>query len=279
MGITGPTPSRTARTSIATAAMAALLALGASQAAADEDDAISTDRPDVVESSNVVGQGVFQVETSLSHERDRRDGSTSRTLGTPTLLRYGVTDRVEIRAESDGLLRQRVTQGGTTTTDRGMADLSLGAKWRIRGADEATAQPALALLAHVDLDSGSRAFRGAGKVPSLRGVAEWELPGDASAGVMPGIFYGKDDDGGQRYWGGILAATYSRPLSAATRGFVEIAGQALRSARHGGNVVTFDTGLVYAINTETQLDFSINLGLNRRTPDRTLAIGFSRRFK
>jgi hypothetical protein len=255
------------------------MALAASHAAAEDADAISTDRPDFVESSNVVGKGVFQVETSLAYERDRSDGATSRTRSTPTLLRFGVREDLELRVESDGLIRQTVSDGGTTTTHSGTADTSIGGKWRIRGADEASGQPGVAVLAHVDLDSGSRAFRGAGKVPSLRLVAEWDLPGDASLGVMPGFFYGKDETSRKRYWGGILAATYSRPLWASTRGFIEIAGQQLRSRRHGGNVVSFDTGVAYLVDSETQVDFSINLGLNEHTPDRTLAIGFSRRFR
>lgn len=273
-----PTHSR-ARTILAAAALLAATALAPSTAFAEEEDELSTDRPDFVESSNVVGKGVFQVETSLAFERDHRDGITSRTRSTPTLLRYGVGQDVEIRLESEGLLRQEVTGGSVSTTDTGTADASIGAKWRIRAADEGGGQPGLAVLAHIDLDSGSAAFRAAGKVPSLRLVAEWELPGDASFGVMPGVFYGKDDAGGQRYWGGILAATYSRELAGSLRGFVEIAGQQLRSTRHGGNVVTFDTGLVYAIDRDTQLDFSINVGLNQHTPDRTLAVGFSRRFR
>jgi hypothetical protein len=279
MRISGPTSSRAARTSAATTVLLVAMALPGTKAAAEDADAISTDRPDFVESSNVVGKGVFQVETSLSYERDRSNGATSRTRSTPTLLRFGVTEDLELRVESDGLIRQVVSDNGATTTQSGTADTSLGAKWRFRAADEASGQAALAVLAHVDLDSGSRAFRGAGKVPSLRFVAEWELPGDASVGVMPGIFYGKDEASRNRYWGGILAATYSRPLTAATRGFIELAGQELRSNRHGGNVISFDTGVAYAIDSETQLDFSINFGLNERTPDRTLSVGFSRRFR
>jgi hypothetical protein len=264
---------------VAATALLAAIALACSSAAAEEDDGIATDRPDFVESSSVVGKGVFQLETSVAFERDRRDGVSSRTRSTPTLLRYGISDTVELRIESDGLMRQVVSDGSGSTTDTGTADASLGAKWRVREGDEAKGQAALAILAHVDLDSGSRAFRGAGKVPSLRFVAEWELPGDASFGVMPGVFYARDDATRQRYWGGILAATYSRPLTERTRGFVELAGSELRSARHGGNVVTFDTGLVYAIDKDTQVDFSVNLGLNQRTPDRAFALGFSRRFR
>ncbi|MEO3690564.1 transporter [Roseateles paludis] len=244
-----------------------------------DDEGLSTDRPDFVESSNVVGKGVFQIETSLAHERDRSGGVKTSVRSTPTLLRYGLSEALELRLESDGLLRQSVTDSSGVARARGTADASLGLKWHVRDGDEGSRKPALALLAHLDLDSGSAAFRAPGKVPSLRLVAEWELPGDASFGVMPGMAYAVNDTTGQRYWSGILAATYSRPLVGALRGFVELAGQALRSKRNGGNVVTFDAGLTYAIDLDTQLDFSVNLGTNRQTPDRALAIGFSRRFR
>jgi hypothetical protein len=255
------------------------MALAPLPAAAEDDEGISTDRPDFVEASSVVGKGVFQVETSVSFERDRADGVTRRTRSTPTLLRFGVSEEVELRLESEGLLRETVSDASGSTTNRGTADASIGAKWRLREGDEAKGTPSMAVLAHIDLDSGSSAFRAAGKVPSLRFVAEWELPGEASVGIMPGVFHGKDDASRERYWGGILAATYSRLIAPRTRGFVELAGQELRSRRHGGNVVTFDTGVVYAIDSETQVDFSVNIGLNRHTPDAAAAIGFSRRFR
>lgn len=254
-------------------------ALAVSAAFADDDNDIATDRPDFVESSQVVGKGVFQFETGIVRERDRSDGIKTTLRSTPTLLRYGLSDSLEIRLETDGALRQTVTGPTGSDTSRGTGDASIGLKWHLRDADAASGRPSLALLAHLDLDSGSSEFRAAGTVPSVRMVAEWELGGDASFGVMPGLAYQKDDASGKRYWSGILAATYSRPLVGPLRGFVEVAGQELKSKRHGGSIVTFDTGVAYAIDSDTQLDLSINLGLNRDTPDRAIGIGFSRRFR
>ena len=94
---------------------------------------------------------------------------------------------------------------------------------------------------------------------------------------MPGIAYDKDDQG-ERYWAGILAATYSRPLAEKLRGFVELAGQHLATASHGGSVVTADTGIAYAIDKNTQLDTAFFFGLNKNSPDVTFTIGFSKRF-
>ena len=50
------------------------------------EEPISTDRPDFVESSDVVGKGRFQLETGFSSERNKADGVKERLTTTPTLL-------------------------------------------------------------------------------------------------------------------------------------------------------------------------------------------------
>lgn len=256
-----------------------VIALGAMPAwAVAEDDALATDRPDFVEAGSVVGKGVVQVETSIAHEVDRQSGSKLSTLTTPTLLRFGVSRTLELRAETDGYTRQKVSGAGGAASASGMADTSLGLKWAAREGDPASRTPALAVLFHVDTRSGASAFRGSSEVPSLRVVAEWELADDAGFGVMPGAAY-SENERGERYWSGILGATYSRPLAARLRGFVELAGRELRSTANGGNIVTFDTGVTYAIDRDTQIDCAAVVGLNRHTPDLALTIGFSRRFR
>jgi hypothetical protein len=74
----------------------------ASPAMAAGEEPIVTDRPDFVESSQVVGKGRLQIETSLAAERDRAGGATERTTSTPTLLRIGASDSIELRLETDG---------------------------------------------------------------------------------------------------------------------------------------------------------------------------------
>lgn len=243
-----------------------------------DEDSIATDRPDFVESGAVLGKGVFQLEISLAWEKDRSEGLTTHTRTTPTLLRYGIGNALEVRLETDGAIRQKVSDGDSYAIESGFADASLGIKWLLQEGGEGIQRPAMALLAHVDLNSGSSAFRASGEVPSLRLVAEWELADDAAFGIMPGVAWAKDD-AGERYLSGILAATYSRPLTEAVRGFVELAGRELRSESHGGNQLTFDTGVTYALDRGTQLDAAINLGLNRFTPDGLLTVGFSKRFR
>ncbi len=261
-----------------TLALAALLAAAVPPALAG--DEMATDRPDFVESSDVVGKGRFQVETSVAGERDRADGVTTRVGSTPTLLRLGVSEDLELRVETDGRLRVTVRDDATgqRTVERGWSDTAIGLKWHLRDGDEQAGTAGVALLLHADLDSGSAAFRGEGVRPSARVVFEWDLGGDWSFGAMPG-FYVERNAAGQRYVGGIAAVTVGRDwLEGRVHGFVEVAGQRLASRRNGGSVVTADLGVSWKIMPTLQVDTALTKGLNRDAPDLGWTTGLSLKF-
>lgn len=262
------------RSTLFTGALALALGVGAARA---DDDAIATDRPDFVESSDVVGKGRFQLETSLAWERDRAGGVKARLASTPTLLRIGAGEDWELRFETDGRLRQRIDEAGAVTRQNGWSDLSIGVKWHQRDGNEEAGTPGLGWLLHVDVDSGSSAFRGQGLRPSLRFVAEWEFAGGWSLGVMPGVYRDRDEDG-RHFAGGILAATLGKSLTDRLRGFVEVSGQQLAASKHGGSVVTFDTGLAYLLDRDLQVDVAMSRGINKNAPDLAWTVGVSARF-
>ncbi|VXB00696.1 transporter [Massilia sp. 9I] len=234
-------------------------------------DTIATDRPDFVESSNVVGKARLQVETSLLLERDHSGPLRARTVATPTLLRYGVGETIELRVETDGRIDQRLTEGGLRAKDSGYADTSLGLKWHVM--DDSGSLPSVGVLLHADLDSGSRAFRGQGVRPSLRVVGEWELPADYSLGVMPGVGVERDDSGRYRY--GILGVVLGKSFNERLRGFVEVALPQIAKGAHGGTQATFDIGGAYLLSDTVQVDAMFSRGLNSRTPDTAFTLGFS----
>lgn len=254
-----------------------LLALALAGPTWAEDEPIATDRPDFVESSDVVGKGRWQIETSLAWERDRVGGVKARLASTPTLLRIGVGETWELRLETDGRLRLRTEEAGVTTRERGWSDLAVGVKWHQRDGDEDAGTPGLAWLLHVDMDSGSGAFRGQGLRPSLRMVAEWTFAGGWSAGLMPGLYRDRDEDG-QRFVGVILAGVVGKSLTDKLRGFVELSGQQLASRRHGGSVVTLDAGLAYLLERNLQVDVAVARGVNKNAPDLGWTVGLSARF-
>ena len=235
------------------------------------DDAIATDRPDFVESSDVVGAGRFQVETGVTTDRTTRDGITVRTLTTPTLFRLGLGETAELRLETEGWTRERAS--GIPAT-HGMSDLSLGIKWHVL--DGAGSTPGVAWLLHVDTPTGSKAFRGEGLRPSLRAAIEWDLPEEFSLGVMPGIYV--DRIGGRRLAGGILAATLGKEWSPRWHSFIEVAGQQLASKRNGGSVVTLDAGLAFVATPTLQFDIEVSHGLTDAAPDLESGVGVAIKF-
>lgn len=242
-----------------------------------DDEPIATDRPDFVESSDVVGKGRVQIETSLAWERDRQGGVKARLSSTPTLLRVGVADDWELRLETDGRLRLKADGAGLSVRERGWSDLSFGVKWHQRDGNEDAGTPGLGWLFHLDADTGSGPFRGAGVRPSLRMVAEWEFAGGWSLGVMPGVYRDRDEDG-RHFTGGILAAVLGKSINDRTRVFVELSGAQLAAARHGGSVTTLDAGVAYLVSKDVQVDAAISRGLNRNAPDLAWTVGVSMRF-
>ncbi|MBQ5949510.1 transporter [Massilia sp. ST3] len=251
--------------------LAALLFMLPPAQAAEE--GIVTDRPDFVESSNVVGKGRLQIETSLLFERDRQPGRRERSIATPTLLRVGAGDSLELRVETDGRIAARSTDaGGVRTSASGYADTALGLKWH--ALDAAGRLPSVGVLLHADLDSGSRAFRGSGVRPSLRVAAEWELPSGMSLGVMPGL--GRErGESGPSYRYGILGVVLGKSVNERLRGFVEVALPHIARGRHGGVQASFDAGAAYLLSETCQVDAMLSRGLNSRTPDTAFTIGLS----
>jgi len=242
-----------------------------------EDNAIVTDRPDFVESAEVVGLGRFQVEAGLQSERDRGNGAAARTLSTPTLLRLGVSETLELRAGGDGLTHVRAADpAGAPRRVHGFSDVSFGAKWRVREGD-AGGMPGVAWLADLETPIGSKSLRGKGVRPAVRVTAEWALPHDFSIGVMPGVFLDRNDDG-KRYAAGVLAVTLGKGLGSHLDAFVEVAGERLAAQRNGGSSVTFDTGLAWRATDSLQLDLAFAHGLSAAAPDFRGGLGVSARF-
>ena len=258
------------------ASLVALAAIAlACPSAHAEEESIATDRPDFVESSDVVGAGRFQVETGLTSDRHAQAGVTVRTLTTPTLFRYGIGETTELRLETDGWTHERTSDSLGSVTRSGMSDLSFGIKWHVLEGKDST--PGVAWLLHVDTATGSTAFRGAGLRPSLRAAIEWDLPEDFSLGVMPGVYVDRNDDG-KRFAGGIFAVTLGKEWSPRWHSFLEVAGQQLTSKRNGGSVVTLDTGLAFVATPTLQFDVEVSRGLSDAAPDFESGVGVSIKF-
>ncbi len=245
------------------------------QAEEIQEDVILTDRPDVVESSFTVGKSRFQIEAGFGIATHKQTSGTKETAQfIPTLLRYGATENLEIRLETENHQKIKSETAGVTNSISGMADIALGVKWHSQ--DQKGVVPSVAWLAHVDLPTGTTAFKGRGARPSLRAVMEWEFENEISAGIMPGII--SQTNATDRYVAGILVGVIGKEWTEEFRTFVEIAGQEIATAKNGGSYVTYDLGGAYLVSNTLQLDASVQLGANDNTPNQSWSVGVSKKF-
>ena len=249
------------------------LLLAAGQALADEP--IATDRPDFVESSNTVGAGRWQLETSLAWERDREDGITGEAWATPTLLRIGLGEHWEARFETDGFIDARLRGPALDERSDGLADLAVGLKYHVPGSGDGGG-PSQAWLFHLDLPSGDRDLRGEGVRPSVRWVGEWGLTDTVGLGVMPGVIL--EDGGDGDYVAGIFGVVVGKAWTDDFRSFAELALPHIASSDDGGTEAYLDLGSAWLLGRDAQLDVALSHGLNERSVDLALTVGLSVRW-
>ncbi|HEX8605731.1 MAG TPA: transporter [Pseudoduganella sp.] len=241
--------------------------------AQQDDDVISSDRGGLVNSSDVVGKGRVQVEAGVGVERDRDAGVKERTTTTPVLLRVGVADSLELRVSTDGHTDHR-TDGSAQARERGWADDTLGIKWHVRDGEGSI--PSFGFILEADFDSGSRAFRGNGVQPSLSMPTQWELPGDFSLGMMPGLTRAKNDDGSHSV-NGFFGIALDRSWNDRFNTYVEFAAPRIARVKNGGSQAQVDVGAAWLLTKDCQVDVMYSRGLNGRTPDHAVSLGLSLR--
>ena len=235
-------------------------------------DEISPDRPDFAESTATVGKGRIQVETSVGLSDTSIGGIDVTTWTTPTLIRVGVTEVLELRWESEWLVREEVKPAeGPSRTVTGLADFSIGLKWHVR--DQDGGAPAMAVLVHADVPTGSDDTGSPGTRPSLRVTGEWDLGNDFGLGVMPGIR--SDRDGPDCFVSGILGVVIGKGWTPQFGSFAEVALEQIASDSHGGTLGWVGFGATYRLSAFWQLDTALSLGLNDRSTDVGLTVGIS----
>jgi hypothetical protein len=230
---------------------------------------IDTDGPDYVESSETVPKGHFQYEVDATAVDDRRPATPGTTLSTPTLLKYGWTDNLELRIAPEGYERQDGVSG--------VGETAFGLKWHTQGKDEASGMPAVSWLLHIDAPSGSSEFKGNGLRPSLRTVYTWDLPYDLSLGIMPGVKYDTTADA-HRFVSGSFGIVLNKHFSERFRAFVEFGAPQIAPGRDGGVLADWDIGAAYMVTNDFQLGVRAGVAANRNTPSSYVLFEVAQRF-
>jgi hypothetical protein len=253
-------------------ALATALLLGcACVAAADEGD-IETDRPDVSTSARTVARGVFQIETGVAYGVTSRGGAPAqRRLSWEATTRVGLSERVEVRADFEPVVRLR---GADDVT--GSGDYTFALKYRFYDPPEGSWLPKLGVLPFVKPPIAESPIGTEKTDLGAIALASFDLPAGLSLDLNAGVAGLGQTSGGylaQAQATASLGWQVVGPLAA----FAEVF-YASRAERRGRAAVGTDGGLFLKISRDVVLDASIGTSLMGVLSDYVVRAGVSVRF-
>ncbi len=253
-----------------------LVMLAVSDARSQTDEPLVTDRPDITESSTVVGAGRFQLETSVQLQRFEEGPFEATIWSTPTLLRIGVTGRLEVRLATDAFstVKTEVT-GAADDRSSGYSPIALGLKYHLLEAG-AAARPSVGVLAQVEVPSGSGVFKMEDAAGTLLLAADWDLTKSISLGLNGGVDI-FEEPGGDTKTGGLFSAALGYGLTEDTGSFLEIAIAEIGLSSDLRSII-LDGGITHLFGPGAQIDVAVGAGITEQTePDLFVTVGFSLR--
>ncbi len=235
---------------------------------------LNTDRPDVTESPFTVDAGHTQLEMDLaSVTRNQLDGvRTTEVSAGDFNLRFGITRSFELGLFLTPYLHRTETpRGGPSVTTSGVGDAVVRGKWNFWGDDGGTT--AFGLIVDVLLPTAARGLGEPHAVPAMTLPLALDLGHGWDAGAMTTVEARPRDEGGYHgVWTNTL--TLGRELAHGVAGYAEIAS----TVGDGSHVATFDVGVTWKLDANTQLDAGTNLGITRAADNLMVFAGVSRRF-
>jgi hypothetical protein len=236
---------------------------------------IATDRPGLAFSPVTVPQGALQLEVGLPHVALQDEGGIeSTTVSVPVLaLRYGVHDRIELRAASPLYNHAELVEGPSETSRQGSGDLEVGAKWHA-WVDEGR-RPDLSIVGTVVLPIGEEPFTIARDRPgySLNGVSGWRLGPETALTTVAGASWVPDGDDEWTTTAN-LVVWLGRPFTERISGYVE---GGWFPTDGGTTTALAGAGLALAVTPDLQLDAFFDRGLDEDAIDWLFGAGMSAR--
>jgi Putative MetA-pathway of phenol degradation len=227
---------------------------------AQNSEPIQADRPDQTETPALVPQGMFQLETGFTFQKNEQN-STSNTL--PTLLwKYGVNSNFELR-----LITEFVSEEINTEKKDGLKPIYLGMK--VKMSDEKGLVPKTSLIAHISIPNGaSSKYKTDFYAPEFRFVMQHTLSEKMSLSYNLGAEW----DGFSAEPTFIYTLTTGYSITDKLGSYIELFGFAPQKNKSNHS---FDGGITYLINDNFMLDLSAGFGISKTAPDSYFAAGFS----
>jgi hypothetical protein len=221
-------------------------------------DAIAPDRPDVTNGTHIVDIGLLQIEIGGLFTRA---APHQHAFGSPFTARVGLTDWLEVRFGTDGLLTQ--TDGFTHIT--GIGNMQLGAKLRL-WADPGGA-PVLSILPTVNVPTASvEKGLGSGSADyTLAMLTGTDIGRHGHVDVNYGIGSIGVADGEPHFIQHLVSLSASAAASDNWNPYVE-AFWFSREEADGGAVTAIDAGAIYQIGARYALDGGVQIGVSHNAP-------------
>ncbi len=242
-----------------------LLSLSSATAFAQQarEPELSTDRPGFTEPSRIVSRGYLQYEVGLTYEHA---GDASTVSVPETLVRVGVSRRIELRFATDGLISEGA--GGARTS--GAADVELGAKVKLL--DQERAGLDVAVLPILSLPTGSEAFSSGAVDPTVKFSWERTLPAGFALGGNYNV--ASVSDGAGRFTQQALSVSLGHEVPAGFSGYVEVYGLTPMD-RNGDAGWMIDLGVSRLVGTRMQWDIEGGRGMTAAASDWFIGFGFA----
>src|SRR5713226_2185152 len=222
-------------------------------------DEIDTDRPDVTNSSVVVPGGSLQIENGLNIST--RDSSRF-VDGTNTRLRAGIANCLEFLVDVPTYFAN--VRGSESS---GFSDVAPALKWQI---SPIPGRVDLSAVFGVALPTGSASMAGRGAQPDLQFPWSWERRTGCGLSAMFTEFFRPSDPTTKL----ITETTFVIEKNVTERAslFVEYVGD---YPENGSPAQLLNSGGLYRLSPNQQVDFHVALGLNHNAPSYIVGIGYS----
>ena len=239
-----------------------------------DEDLINADRPGIADGSRTLEARQAQVEIGAQHERHVDADGRSRLFFVPTLLRYGITDRVEARVESNTLSHEHLTAGdGSSESATGAAPVLLGGKVLLHDS-HGEHRRSLGAIVRVAPPSGSSEFRTSHTTGDVRLAGDWDFAPHLSLNPNVGAAH-YEGQSGDAYDAALGALTLTYQPNDRALPFVD-AGYQSRDDSGGTWSLVVDAGIAWIVGRDVQLDLSAGSGAHGSSPPKPfVAAGFS----
>jgi len=241
---------------------AIVLATGFNTAA--QDTKIKTDRPGETQNAELTNKGFFQVETGFTKEQHKEDETT--VYHPEALLKYGLSDRVEIRSTVPF-----VTQKNPYQKNTGLQPIQFGFKLKIL--ENKGAIPLTSLLTDFGIPTlASEAFKADKVFPVVRLL----FINAISEKIKLAYNIGSEWDGFSSTPQWIYSFSPELEVGDKWEFFIELFGQ-IKKGEHPQH--HFDGGLAYFISSNIKWDIYAGTGISPHAMDYIISSGISFQLK